>query len=150
MAYYQTPRRPRFRGHGPDTRSGGFLDVSTTMYAVGSAVQQDVLRAQVEVARMNEEITRMSQDRVAMAARLNALLGRSATSPVSALELPENGDGELPVVDSRLLGGAPRPALIAGANGCCRRHRCRPRDASCTPTSRSASRTNSDHSFRQW
>ena len=93
-----------------------FLDVSTTMYAVGSAVQQDVLRAQVEVARMGEEITRMGQERVAMAARLNALLGRAATEPVTALELPEPAVGDLPAVDSLLawaLDG--RPALRAGA-----------------------------------
>lgn len=93
-----------------------FLDVSTTMYAVGSAVQQDVLRAQVEVARMGEEITRMGQERVAMAARLNALLGRSAIEPVGALELEELEAGALPPVDSLLAwaqGG--RPALVAGA-----------------------------------
>ena len=93
-----------------------FLDVSTTMYAVGSAVQQDVLRAQVEVARMSEEITRMGQERVAMTARLNALLGRAATEPVAALELPAPEAGDLPAVDSLLawaLDG--RPALRAGA-----------------------------------
>ena len=75
-----------------------FQDVSTTMYAVGSAVQQDVLRSQVEVARMAEEITRMEQERLAGATRLNALLGRDAMSPVGALELPE-GKGELPEPD---------------------------------------------------
>jgi cobalt-zinc-cadmium efflux system outer membrane protein len=92
-----------------------FLEVSTTMYSVGSAVQQDVLRAQVEVARMGEEITRMGQERVAMAARLNALLGRAATEPIAALELPEPA-GDLPGVDSLLAWGtAGRPALVAGA-----------------------------------
>jgi outer membrane protein TolC len=92
-----------------------FLDVSTTMYAVGSAVQQDVLRAQIEVGRMAEEITRMTQDRLAMAARLDALLGRDATAAVPPLELPEPA-GELPAPDSlvaRALKG--RPALRAGA-----------------------------------
>lgn len=92
-----------------------FLDVSTTMYAVGDAVQQDVLRAQVEVARMTEDITRMAQERVAMAARLNALLGRDATTPVGALELPEP-DGELSAADSLIARAlAARPALVAGA-----------------------------------
>jgi cobalt-zinc-cadmium efflux system outer membrane protein len=92
-----------------------FLQVSTTMYAVGSAVQQDVLRAQVEVARMGEEITRMAQERVAMAARLDALLGREAGVPVPPVELPEPGE-ELPPVDSLIaLALAHRPALRAGA-----------------------------------
>ena len=93
-----------------------FLQVSTTMYAVGSAVQQDVLRAQVEVARMGEEITRMGQERIAVAARLNALLGRDATSSIVALELPDPAADELPPVDTLVawaLDG--RPALQAGA-----------------------------------
>lgn len=92
-----------------------FLGVSTTMYAVGNAVQQDVLRAQVEVARMTEDITRMAQERVAMAARLNALLGRAAATRVGALELPEPG-GELPDADSLIARALEaRPALVAGA-----------------------------------
>ena len=92
-----------------------FLEVSTTMYAVGNAVQQDVLRAQVEVARMSEDITRMAQERVAMAARLNALLGREAATPVGALELPEPGN-DLPDADSLIARALEaRPALIAGA-----------------------------------
>lgn len=91
------------------------LEVSTTMYAVGSGVQQDVLRAQVEVARMDEEITRTAQERLAAAARLNALLGREATSPIGAVELPAAG-GPLPATDSLLaLAFASRPALRAGA-----------------------------------
>jgi len=118
MAYYQTA----YAGHAVDvmrrTRDllRGFVDVSTTMYATGSALQQDVLRAQVEVARMTEEITRMEQEGVAMGARLNALLGRSALTPVPPLELSEIGDTtELPPVDSLAAWAlAARPAVIAG------------------------------------
>src|SRR3989442_8365688 len=86
-----------------------FLDVSTTMYAVGSAAQQDVLRAQVEVTLMREDITRMEQDRVAGALRLNALMGRDAMTPIGAVELPEPR-GDLPEADSlvaRALDGRP-------------------------------------------
>lgn len=73
-----------------DTRNllRDFLDVSSTMYSVGSGRQQDVLQAQVSVAQMTENITVMAEDRVAMVARLNALLGREATVAVEALELP--------------------------------------------------------------
>jgi len=92
-----------------------FLRVSTTMYAVGNAVQQDVLRAQVDVARMGEDIIRMEQDRVAMAARLNALLGREAGVRVPAVDLPEPAES-LPTVDSLIARAlAHRPALRAGA-----------------------------------
>lgn len=65
---------------------------------------------------MGEEITRMGQERVAMAARLNALLGRSAMSPIGALELRDADSGELPAVDSLVVWALrERPALIAGA-----------------------------------
>lgn len=118
MAYYEVAYADRALAVTRRTQGllRDFLHVSTTMYAVGSAVQQDVLRAQVEVARMSEEITRMGQERVAMAARLNALLGRAATEPVAGLELLEPGAGDLPAVDSLLASALDgRPALVAGA-----------------------------------
>ena len=118
MAYYQTASADRALAAMGQTREllRTFADVSTTMYAVGSAAQQDVLRAHVEVARMSEAITRMGQERIAMAARLNALLGRTALSPIAALELPEIDPGELPSVDSLTAWAlAQRPALVAGA-----------------------------------
>ena len=92
-----------------------FLDVSNSMYAVGGAVQQDVLRAQVELGRVVEDQTRMTQDRLADAARLNSLLGRDATVPIGALELPEPAE-DLPEVDALIARGLfARPALRAGS-----------------------------------
>lgn len=117
MAYFQTAYADRALDVMSRTRAllRGFVDVSTTMYATGSAVQQDVLRAQVEVARMSEEITRMGQERVAMAARLNALLGRAATNPIGALELLDPEGAELPPVDTLVAWAlVDRPAVIAG------------------------------------
>jgi outer membrane protein TolC len=116
MAYYEVANADRSLEVMRRTQNllRDFLQISTTMYAVGTAIQQDVLRAQVEVARMGEDITRMEQERVAMAARLNALLGREATTPVPAVELPEPGD-ELPPADSLIAGALERrPALVAG------------------------------------
>ncbi len=90
-----------------------FLRVSSAMYSVGTGLQQDVLQAQVAVAQMTEEITVMDQDRVAMAARLNALLGRGASASVGALELPPPGP-TLPTVDELMgLAAEQRPALRA-------------------------------------
>jgi len=90
-----------------------FFRVSQTKYAVGESVQQDVLRAQVAVAQMTEDITSLSQRRVAMAARLNALLGRDAGTPIGELDLPAIG-GEVASVDSLLaIASQQRPALQA-------------------------------------
>ncbi len=90
-----------------------FLDVSQTMYAVGETVQQDVLQAQVSVARMAEDIIVMSQRRTAMAARLNALMGRDAGAVVDAVEL-SSIDEPLPTVDALLaIAMERRPGLLA-------------------------------------
>jgi len=113
--YYQLAFMDRALAVMRDTRGllRDFFDVSSARYAVGAGLQQDVLQAQVSIAQMTEDITVMEQDRVAMAARLNALLGRDATVPVGALELPGTG-AELPPVDSLMaLAAEQRPALQA-------------------------------------
>jgi outer membrane protein TolC len=90
-----------------------FLDVSSALYAVGSGLQQDVLQAQIAIAQMTEDITVMEQDRVATAARLNALLGRYATIPIGLLELSGPGGPLLPVDSLMLVAAEARPALAA-------------------------------------
>ncbi len=92
-----------------------FVQVAETMYAAGTGLQQDVLQAQVGVAQLGEEITVMEQERIAMAARLNALLDRQATAPVPALELPQPS-AALPTVDSLMARAQERrPQLRAAA-----------------------------------
>jgi outer membrane protein TolC len=90
-----------------------FLRVSSAIYSVGEGRQQDVLQAQIAIAQMTEDITVMQQNRVATAARLNALLGREPTAAVGALELSAPAGG-LPSVEG-LMGaaGERRPALRA-------------------------------------
>ncbi|MFQ5535990.1 MAG: TolC family protein [Gemmatimonadota bacterium] len=61
-----------------------FQEVARSMYRTGKGLQADVLRADVEVARMDGEIERMQARRVALAARLNALLDYPADRPVAA------------------------------------------------------------------
>ncbi len=113
--YYQLAFMDRALAVMGDTRGllRDFFEVSSARYAVGSGLQQDVLQAQVSIAQMTEDITVMEQGRLAMAARLNSLLGRDATAPVGALELSGPG-GELPPVDSLMaLAAEQRPALRA-------------------------------------
>lgn len=93
-----------------------FRTVSTTLYGVGSAAQQDVLRAQVEVSRMDAAIAEMVADRTAAAARLNACFGRDATDSVPPTTLPPPDSASLPPADSLAAWArAARPALRAGA-----------------------------------
>ncbi len=113
--YYRLAYMDRALGIMGETRDllRNFLEVSSTLYAVGAGLQQDVLQAQVAVAQMTEDITVMEQGRIAMAARLNALLGRDATVVIPGLELPGPA-GELPPTDSLMgLAARDRPALAA-------------------------------------
>jgi len=76
-----------------------FRQVSEARYAVAQGIQQDILQAQVSVARMTADITVSTQQRLATAARLNGLMGRPATLPVPAVELPAPGP-DLPNVEA--------------------------------------------------
>jgi len=113
--YYQLAYMDRAIAIMQDTRDllRNFQDVSSTRYAVGSGLQQDVLQAQVSVAQMTENITVMQQNRIAMAARLNALFGRDATAAIPALELPPPA-GTLAGVSGLMdLAAEQRPARAA-------------------------------------
>ncbi len=59
-----------------------FIRIAETRYSVGKGLQQDVLKAQVELSKMEERSVTLQQKRDAAAARLNALLNRPAGSPV--------------------------------------------------------------------
>ncbi|RMH84633.1 MAG: TolC family protein [Calditrichaeota bacterium] len=60
-----------------------FVRITETRYTVGTGLQQDVLRAQVELSRMIDRSIKLRQKREALEARLNALLNRPAGSPVA-------------------------------------------------------------------
>ena len=88
-------------------------ETARTMYGVGQGRQADVLRAQVEIARMDEELTRMRTERVAAAARLNALLDRG-DQPVATVVLPAFPES-LPPLDALVAEAqANRPMVRAG------------------------------------
>lgn len=57
-------------------------ELTETMYSVGTGVQSDVLKAQVEVSRMDEMITPMAEMIKTLNARLNLLLDLPADDPV--------------------------------------------------------------------
>ncbi len=71
-----------------------FVDVAQTKYSVGQGLQQDVLLAQVELSRFEDQELSLRAMRRKAEARLNALMGRAAETPVSLVaevsrELPE-------------------------------------------------------------
>ncbi len=63
-----------------------FLRIAETKYSVGSGLQQDVLRAQVELSKMTDRLINTQKKRDKTEARLNALLNRKADAPVGRPE----------------------------------------------------------------
>jgi len=63
-----------------------FVKIVETQYAVGMGIQQDVLKAHVEVSKMVDELIMLGQRRRSLEAKLIALLNRSPESPVGKPE----------------------------------------------------------------
>jgi outer membrane protein TolC len=63
-----------------------FAKIAETRYSVGEGIQQDVLKAHVEVSKMLDELIMLGQRKRALEAKLNALLNRSSDTPVDEPE----------------------------------------------------------------
>ena len=65
-----------------------FVQVTESRYGVGTAVQQDVLKAHVEATRVAETAVTLTEQRRAVLARLNSLLERPTDTPVEQPSVP--------------------------------------------------------------
>jgi outer membrane protein TolC len=72
-----------------------FVKIAETKYEVGKGIQQDVIKAQVELSKMTDRLITIKQQREIMVARLNTLLNR----PVEA---PFKTDGQIQLTDLNL------------------------------------------------
>jgi cobalt-zinc-cadmium efflux system outer membrane protein len=63
-----------------------FAKIAETRYAVGEGIQQDVLKAHVEISKMVDELIMLDQRRRALEAKLIALLNRAPESQVGVPE----------------------------------------------------------------
>lgn len=63
-----------------------FASIAEEKYKVGKGLQQDVLRAQVEVSRILQRLTILRLRRHTLEAQLNSLLQRSPDAPLGPLE----------------------------------------------------------------
>lgn len=57
-------------------------NIATAQYRVGKGIQQDVLRAQVEVARIDQKLIMLRQEEHTARVRLNTLLNKDPESPL--------------------------------------------------------------------
>lgn len=72
-----------------ETLVGNFAELTATKYGVGTGAQPDVLKAQLERSRLADQLVALREERTGAVARLNALLGRPADTPLRSVELPE-------------------------------------------------------------
>lgn len=56
--------------------------ITHTRYSLGQAIQEDIIRIQVEISKMVDDLIMLEQKKRALAARLNYLLNRPPNSPV--------------------------------------------------------------------
>jgi cobalt-zinc-cadmium efflux system outer membrane protein len=59
-----------------------FAKIAEAKYAVGQGIQQDVLKAHVEVSRLFERSTDLEQEKARLEAEINALLNRPLQNPL--------------------------------------------------------------------
>ena len=68
-----------------------FVKIAETKYSVGKGLQQDVLKAQVELSRMTDRLITLKQKREQLEAKLNAMLNRPVTQPLGpTIELQDS------------------------------------------------------------
>ncbi len=60
------------------------IEAARIKYTVGKVPQQDILKAQIALTRLAEHLIHFEQDADVARARLNTLLGRDPTTPISA------------------------------------------------------------------
>jgi len=90
-----------------------FERIAETRYATGQGIQQDVLRAQLEVSMLLEQLAVQEQKKEAQRALINSLLGRDPFSPLGrpADKFAQTFDGELDGLSGMALSHS--PALAA-------------------------------------
>lgn len=81
-----------------------FTRLTETRYAVGTGLQQDVLKAQVERSKLQDKLFNLEQQKITAIADLNRFLSRSGDTPV-----------DLPDKLSQTMVGKDLPELIEGS-----------------------------------
>jgi outer membrane protein TolC len=86
-------------------------DIAETRFRVGQGIQQDVLRAQLEISLLLDRLEQLERDRVALRARINGLLYREPDAPLSATLDVRTVEAPPPLETLRARTRAEYPAL---------------------------------------
>lgn len=90
-----------------------FTKIAEASYAVGKGIQQDVLKAQVEVSKLIDQLTVLEQRQQIAEARLNSLLFREPETPVGKPADIKPQDFSIGLVELHQLALTNYPALKA-------------------------------------
>ena len=63
-----------------------FVDIAQTKFSVGRGIQQDVLRAKVELSKMDEKLVTFKRKKMTLKTRLNTLMDRPANTQIDKIE----------------------------------------------------------------
>lgn len=91
------------------------LNFSETMYSVGKGLQQEVLKAQLELSKMEEMRIELQGERQMLAASLNGLTYRDGATPVATVNLQEINGPPAGVEELIALALSRRPLFKAQA-----------------------------------
>jgi outer membrane protein TolC len=78
-------------------RLSQLAEITEARYRVGKAMQQDVLRARLEISMLIQRMAALQQQRITSAARLNTLMGLPASAPLAPASEP--APSPLPALD---------------------------------------------------
>jgi len=90
-----------------------FVKIAETKYSVGKGIQQDVLRAQVELSKMMDKLIRLEQQREELESQLNTLLNRPVENPVGGTEELEYSESSVDLNQLKESAAENRPLLKA-------------------------------------
>jgi outer membrane protein TolC len=85
--------------------------IAETTYSVGKGLQQDVLKAQVELSKLVDDVIRLEQGRLAAGARLNAILNRPPQTPLGRTQEVLKDEVRLDLQDLQARALENRPLL---------------------------------------
>ncbi|HLC22002.1 MAG TPA: TolC family protein [Candidatus Methylomirabilis sp.] len=90
-----------------------FVKIAETKYSVGKGIQQDVIKAHVELSKLLDEQIRLEQSRQAAGARLNAILNRPPQTPLGQTEEVRKDELQLDLKELQAMALENRPLLKA-------------------------------------
>jgi outer membrane protein TolC len=89
-----------------------FVKIAETKYEVGKGVQQDVIKAQVELSKMTDRLISFEQKRLTAMARLNMLLNRPIELPFNNIDQIKRTGFDLTFENLKQIAVESRPALL--------------------------------------